>query len=367
MTWFYTFILIFSSAVNAAAPIEGGKAVSLSSLDYEDVKPLRMPGQRTCSGTRVTPTLVLTAAHCVLEVNGAEEKAKLEIGAFLPQLGKVVKIMVHPNYAAAKKAHHLNTSDKLLRARAILYDVAFIGLEEIESVRTRPYPKIISPETALEPRKKMNLAGYGTTRAVWNGKKFEYQNMYEELQVATNEWDECPLDYFGNEIKALNEFNKSLTEHLKIMAKRVHTIANGTEVVESGGRGLALGGDSGSPALERDDEGSFVVTGITSATYIDAKISEAGLEVEVDGKKILAKSLPKLPTDWGLSKKPDTEFHEIMDELKELNLLDESGKLKPGVTLKRKYTRVSEGVYSDLSHPDNQSFIKSIMPVEKRN
>lgn len=384
MTWFYTFILIFSSALNAAAPIEGGKLVSQASYEYLDVRSLEFPGGRLCSGSRVSPTLILTAAHCVIDVNEQDVVTeKLLVGAILPKYGKVVKITPHPSYIPAvrvykKEIKAIEKSKKSIgwknpeylrsQVNATLYDIAFIEVGEHEYYeRTRPYLKIISPETKLDPRKKMSLAGYGANELYWNGKDFAYRTLSDQLQVAENVWENCPLNYFGNEVEALDVFSKAVKQHLKIKAKRMHTITNGVEVIETDGKGMILGGDSGSPSLERDVDDQFVITGVASRIEPMVGASDAILEIEVDGKKVAGMTLEKFPDDWGSSKKPDEEFDIIKYELQELDLLDGAGKIKSNVQIKRKYSRVTAGNYSDLSHPDNQSFIKSIMPAEKKN
>lgn len=317
----------------------------MASFEYVDVIKITRADQGECTATRVSPTLILTAAHCIKGMTA---------GSNLRGAGKIVKVTVHPKYAEAKAAKK--------KELATLYDIAFIEVEAKPSQRTIEYPSIISSSTKLGTRKKMGMAGYGSHEARWNGKEFEYLDTKFNMQLADNEWEQCPINYFKNEVQALEAFNKNLKEHLSIKAKRVHTIVGGIEKLTYDGKGMVLTGDSGSPSLERDENNKLIVTGVASniQAFQDGS-GDAAFEIVVDGQVVSSKKLPEFPENWGLRSKSDVEFDEIKNILKEQNLLTESGEPKPGVVIKRQYTRVTEGFYSDLSHPENQSFIKSIM------
>lgn len=339
-------LFLISLSAFALPPIDGGKDAPIASFDYVDIIKITRADQGECTATRVSPTLILTAAHCVKGINP---------GSGLGGVGKVVKVSVHPKYADAKlaKKKHLTT----------LYDIAFIELEARPSKRQMPYPTIISKSTKLGSRKEMELVGYGMNQARWNGSAFEYVSTKSNLQVADNNWDECPLDYFGNEVSALAKFNQNVKEQLAIKAKRVHTITNGIETIAGDGKGMVLPGDSGSPSIERDENQKFVITGVASnvVNFQDGS-GQASFEIEVDGKVVGSKKLTSMPENWGQRSKLDSQFDDIKKILQEKNLLTETGEIKPGVVVKRQYTRMTDGNYADLSHPENQSFIKSIMP-----
>ena len=354
MIRFLPLALLLSVPCFALPPIEGGRNAPLDTFDYVDVVKMTLPGQKECTATRVSPVMVLTAAHCVPD---------LSAGNFLSGVGKIVKVTVHPKYAEAKKQKTLTPKDAKARALATLFDVAFIELEEKPSKRTMPYPSIISATTKFAAtRNKMGLAGFGMNEAYWNGDAYDYRSTKTSLQVADNNWEECPLDYFGNEVAALSKFNKEVKEHLSIKATRVHTIANGQETISVNNEGMVLPGDSGSPSIERDVNDKFIVTGVASNIIAFGDESgEAELEIVVDGNVLTKKKLENFPDNWGLRTKSNTEFTEIQTILKEKGLLDDIGQPKAGVVVKRKYTRVSEGNYSDLSHPENQKFIKAMM------
>ena len=342
----FLLLALISQSLLAAPPIEGGKDAPMASFDYVDIIKITRADQGECTATRVSPKFILTAAHCI---DG------LGPGSSLRGAGKIVKVTVHPKYAAAKLAKK--------KELTTLYDLAFIEVEERPSKRTMPYPTIINSKTKLGARKKMTMAGYGMNEARWNGKEFDYTSTKSNMQLAGNDWEECPLNYFTNEIQALEAFNKNLKEHLSIKAKRVHTIVQGQESLTYDGDGMVLPGDSGSPSLERDENNQLVVTGVASniVTFQDGS-GEASFEIVVDGKLLASKKLGSMPENWGLRSKADYEFEEIKKILKENNLVNEIGDPEPGVVIKRQYTRVTEGHYSDLSHPENQKFIKAIMP-----
>lgn len=360
----FLLILTFSSlAAKALPPIEGGKSAMMTSLEYMDIIKLGSQGSSDCTGTKVSPTLILTAAHCVTLFQDQQVTETLKPGSFLLGAGKIVKATIHPQYASAKIAARSKPGDAKLAARATLYDVAFI--EIVPRASTNPnkaYPKIISAQTKMGQRNKMEMAGYGANEAFWNGEKFDYRTTKADLQLANNTWKECPLDYFGDKLKAITDFEKSLKTYMSVKASRVHTISSGTEVITNDGNGMILPGDSGSPSMERDESRALVITGVASAIipYGDDS-GAASFEIEVDGKLITKKDIGKLPEDWGRKNKSENDFVEITSVLKEKDLLTESGEPKPGVVIKRKYKRVTEGKYSDLSHPDNQKFIQAIM------
>jgi V8-like Glu-specific endopeptidase len=341
----FLLFIILSSSLFAAPPIEGGKDAPLSSFEYVDIIKITRADQGECTATRVSPILILTAAHCI---------KGMVVGSSLRGAGKIVKVTIHPKYAEAKAAKK--------KELTTLYDIAFIEVEARPSQRTMEYPSIISSKTKLGTRKKMDMAGYGSNEAKWNGTDFDYLDTKFNMQLASNEWEACPLNYFGNEVTALDTFNTNIKEHLSVKAKRVHTIVKGQESLVYDGKGMILPGDSGSPSLERDENNKLVVTGVASniVAFQDGS-GEASLNIEVDGK-VITKKLDALPENWGQRTKSDLEFDEIKNMLKEQNLLTESGEPKPGVVIKRQYTRVTEGNYSDLSHPENQKFIKAMMP-----
>jgi hypothetical protein len=351
---FISALLVLNTAHCFSPPIDGGKSAPVTSFEYIDVVELVGPTNSLCTGTKVSPTKILTAAHCIERYENSIFSEILKTGDMLFGVGRITGITIHPRYKLAKGANAVQLYT--------LYDIAFISIEERPSQRKIPYPKIISKDLKPAKRGKLELAGYGTNQTVWNGKNFEFQETKSGLQIGDNTWSECPIDYFDSKVNELEKLNKEIISHLNIKSSRVHVISEGNEVIESDGKAMILKGDSGSPAIERDSNNNFIITGVASNIKLYEEGSgQASLEIEFNGKTISNTSFEKIPENWGLRGKNDSEFEEIQNTLKANGLIDESGNMKSGVKIKRKYKTVTTGNYADLSHPENQIFINSML------
>lgn len=361
MRYLLLYSLLISQAI-ARSPIEGGSSAPIASMDYVDIIKLDFPmTQGSCTGTKVSQTLIITAAHCVLSFqdNGVIQEA-VRAGQFLG-MGEVVAVHVHPKYKEARKKK-IELKDRLSSKLTTLYDIAFIELKERKSQRTLPFPSLISEENKPTERKKLELAGYGHRQTFWNGANFTSKDPSSSLQIGVNEWMECPVDYTNSSLSEIEKLTNNVEELLAIHASRIHEIVDGEESLLTNGKAMILSGDSGSPSLEKDRNGKILITGIASNIVQYAEGSgDPGLVIYQDGKILTDKKLDKMPTDWGLREKTSTSFSEVTELLKSNDLLDSSGNPKPGVKIKRYYTRNVKGHYADLSHPENQKFIKSVM------
>lgn len=353
--------LIFSAF--AKSPIEGGASVSYTNDDYIDVVKIESNNYGACSGTRVSPTLVITAAHCVLDFQGKNTVVEtIRPGHLLGVLGEVVAVHIHPKYKSARQKKLENRTDLIASKQATLYDIAFIQFKEKPTKRTTPFPKLISESNKPNERKQLELAGYGGQETYWDGDGFQMRTIRPGIQVGSNEWLECPIDYSGKQISEIEKLTNNMKELLAISATRVHEISNGVETLVTDGKAMILSGDSGSPSLEKDKNGSLIVTGIASnIIQFDDGSGKPGMVIYKNGKFVAEKELSQMPENWGLKTKQETEFSEVNDFLRSKGLLNSTGELPAGVQVKRYYTRKVKGHYADLSHPENQKFIKSVI------
>lgn len=364
------FFLLFFSNIFAAPPIEGGKTVPLSNMDYMDVVRITDRLQRSCTGTRIAQNLLITAAHCVTDENLAVTFNK---GSFIGMYGKLKKLHLHPSYAPAflalkeyrtqarSKKTEVNKK-KLQEFQDIrtLYDVAILEFEKKESKRSMAYIGIVSKDTSFNERKNVELVGYGATTMSWNGENFAMSGAGPIQRMGSNEWTTCPLPLINKDLQSISDFASDALGTLKIKALNKHTISGGVETIETNGKAMILKGDSGSPALERDINGRLVITGIASNISPGVeKGSFATLEIIKDGNILERIEFEKFPKDWGSKNKPDSAFPEIQIKLKELGLSFGD------IQIKRSYTRATIGNFSDLSHPENQSFIRTV--IEEAN
>lgn len=366
-------LIFFCQFAYSKPPMEGGRLVPFTDTELVDVRKLETSDGGICTSTKVSDTLVLTAAHCVIGHDGKKFFNKIKPKDALPLLGVVDNIHIHPKYKQAVLELHKITkiaaqnpatfreTIKHQNRDATLYDVAFIQIQPRDHKRT-DYPEIISDKTKFSGRGKVRLAGYGTTHASWDGKKMYYGETDERLRMGDNAWVGCQGSLFEKEVDELAKLSNELESFLKIQSSSLHTIVARMEYIESDGRAMILPGDSGSPALEYDANNKLVVTAVASNVHDLAEgTGKAKLIIEYKGNPIYTEDFKDLPKDWGLRTKNDKEFPEIQNKLKELDLYDELGNLKEDVFVKRQYTRHTTGNYADLSHPHNQSFIKSIM------
>lgn len=361
------FIVNFSFA--AGPLIDGGTPVSLTSIEFVDVIEIQNEGdtQMNCTATRVKDNLILTAAHCVVDSDEGF-KQLYSPGMNVSLMGSVKKVFVHPNYVPFGQNYSKSLGNKAaaelqkLYDKRAMHDLAFIEFVKTPSERTHPFPEIISSKSKLGERKAVNIAGYGATGMVWNGEKFDYEFAAMDLMTGENEWVTCPTPYLESGLQEIENISNDIYNLLKIKSSRTHILKDGQQDVEFDGRAMVLGGDSGSPALERDKNGKLIVTGVASyITKFDDGSGEARVKINYNGKQLENIVFAEFPVNWGQPDKPDTAFDEINVELKKHGLIDSNGNLKEGVEIERSYKRVTTGNFADLAHPENQAFIQSVM------
>ena len=356
---------LFSLTTYALPPIEGGKTVPFTNTSLIDVVEIDT-GSSSCTGTKVSPTLVITAAHCILSYKD-NNKSMIKVGKLMGMLGIVTKVHVHPKYIEATNAYKTALKNKDINAKKIgqkatLYDLGFIQFEPKANIVSRSYPTIINKDTHFNERKNVVLAGYGNTKLSWDGNKFNHQGSDSRLRTGNNSWENCQGPLFDLSISDLETLSKKLDEFLEIKTLVQHTVIAGNESIKSlDNEAMILSGDSGSPSLEKDSLQNLIITGIASnITAYDDGSGDAEVEIEYNGK-IFKEKIQEFPKDWGLKEKRDQDFPEVLAILKQHDLTDADGNIQGDVTVKRHFKRITTGRYSDLSHPENQNFIKNVM------
>lgn len=143
----------------SACPAQAGELVLLDAADrnqYKAVGRLNTAGyaySRGCSGTLIAPDLVVTAAHCVGTLRGADPRHHYVAGWYRGKFAahrESASVDVHPLYELTEEKHRF------------VYDVAVVRLEDpVPRGLVAPIP-LVSPSFAIGPSAR--LFGYNNRR-----------------------------------------------------------------------------------------------------------------------------------------------------------------------------------------------------------
>lgn len=134
----------------------------------------RRDGQFSCTGTMLTPTSVLTAAHCT---TGGVRRAQVAGGNDFNQVASVVQVFVHPGASSDNSANRIRN------------DLAVMRLDQPLNLPTLP----IIASRSVEAGDIISILGYGLTEDKETG-----ELRSGEMEVSSNEGDSI-VAIFGDE------------------------------------------------------------------------------------------------------------------------------------------------------------------------
>ncbi|KAI8893960.1 putative trypsin-like serine protease precursor [Globomyces pollinis-pini] len=150
---FYASILSGIFAVPTDKPIVGGTPVGSPDVYPWLVAIRHTDGRGHCGGSLISPTKLLTAAHCTVNQVESEFLAyyhrynlKTTTASEKATTFKVKKFKVHPNYTSASKSG---------------YDVAIWDVERIAGPAPTVFPKL-DDGSLLNVGEELKIAGWGT-------------------------------------------------------------------------------------------------------------------------------------------------------------------------------------------------------------
>jgi hypothetical protein len=140
-----------SSFTSQAAGVYQGTVASVENLIAKSAVQLKIVGltrSNVCSGSVLSPGLVLTAAHCVFEVTAAQVKVSVVDGSDRA----VKKILIHPSYEPLS----LTAEHFALREG---YDLAILQLDE--RLPSNYQPMVLKAWSSSANLELLNIAGFG--------------------------------------------------------------------------------------------------------------------------------------------------------------------------------------------------------------
>lgn len=137
----------------AHASVIGGNPASLT--DWGFTVGITENGRFICSGSVVSPTAVLTAAHCALDAPSqyAVISGRTNLGFFGGQVLGVSSIAVHPDYATTR-----------------LHDLAVLKLSGPTSAPSISLPTTAEDLASTQPGAPLYIAGYGRQNPLAHGR-----------------------------------------------------------------------------------------------------------------------------------------------------------------------------------------------------
>ncbi len=334
-------------------PIDGGEDVKVPIPDIVRI----YNGTRICTATRISEEWFITAAHCI--VSADLNNRSIEVPGM-----KVVSVHVNQKYIDAKNQ---STDKEYACDECVANDLALIKVRPGLQPKKTFFARLLDQDTKFtRKRSSITLYGFGMTKAFWNGKDFELDELAQNLQTGQNQWDDCDFLNFQNPVSDLEKVSRQMAKIMSFKGSRTHTVyGDGSLVIGKTAAPSLLGGDSGGPVIEKDAQGRNTITGINASVGQNGTNFKIVVEDTTTGK-VLELPLTDEQTkeekqNWGLASLPHSHFKYIDSYLKKANLLDPSGKLPAKYRLGRSYELESRNNVTNLATPDNQEFIRKVL------
>ena len=350
--------LFLNGSIAMASLVEGGRVANSEDPNLLSVVKLRdeKTGKSFCTGTFITKKCILTSAHCVVGDNGED------------QLGEsfsnwTSEIYIHPKYQdfVDKNIKKNRISSELHSSETERFDLALIKLKEDDKfITNNNLFSIVTPATEFTQRGDLSFIGAGATEHFYQAGLKNWLPIKapegDKLCVGVNSWN--PSENLKSVEKLMPVMSKLYMPSFN--SKYTHVINDdglGTKylIENKSGKSTALQGDSGSGIVEKDKFGKSTLTAVVSMGNNSVENFKLIIKTPIGIETVEIK--PKNLDSWLSSDKRNIDIPQITNELRKRGLLNK-GILTAGVSVERRFDRISTSYATDLLLPENQEFLK---------